>query len=223
MNNLKEKKNKSCAVIPFYNEFKTLKKVIIGTLNHVDKVIAVNDGSTDGSEDLSFENDKVLIIGSRSNRGKGYALRTGFGEALELGYEYVVTLDADLQHDPEFIPLLLEELDQYDFVIGNRLNNLNDMPFHRILSNKLTSFLLTLKTGQTIADSQCGFRAFKSKILRSIKIKFNGFEAESEMIVLAARHKMKIGYVDVPTIYGDTDSKMNSMKTITGFIRTILL
>jgi len=96
------------------------------------------------------------------------------------------------------------------------------MPLQRILSNKITSFLLSVKTGQDIKDSQCGFRAYSSEILKEVKTEYSGFEAESEMLVKAAKKGYKIGFVDIPTIYGTENSKMRPFQAIFGFIKVIL-
>ncbi len=95
------------------------------------------------------------------------------------------------------------------------------MPFQRIMSNKLTSFLLSKKTGMKIIDSQCGFRAFSREVLMNVQSRSNGYEAESEIIILAARAGFKIGFVEVQTIYGNEKSKMNPVKAIFGFIKVL--
>jgi len=213
--------NKICAVIPFYNEEKTLSEIINRTLQYVDKIIAVNDGSTDNSKQKINNLQNVIVIDYEKNYGKGFALNKGFEKALELGYDTVVTLDSDLQHDPVFIPDLLREIENYGIVIGNRLNNLADMPLQRRLSNKITSFLLSVKTGQIIPDSQSGFRAIRSDVLRVVKTRSHGYEAESEQIILAARKGFKIGFVNTSTIYGNEKSKIKPVKTILAFIKTL--
>ena len=213
--------NKICAVIPFYNEEKTLSEIINRTLQYVDKIIAVNDGSTDNSKQKINNVQNVIVIDYGKNYGKGFALNKGFEKALELGYDTVVTLDSDLQHDPVFIPDLLREIENYGIVIGNRLNNLADMPLQRRLSNKITSFLLSVKTGQKILDSQSGFRAIRSDVLRVVKTRKHGYEAESEQIILAARNGFKIGFVNTSTIYGNEKSKIKPVKTILAFIKTL--
>lgn len=220
MNSLNQK-IKVCAVIPFYNERDFIQDVITETLNYVDKVIAVNDGSTDGTEKLITEFERVQIISSDHNYGKGNALQIGFDESIKQNYNIIVTLDADKQHNPEYIPKLISYLTEFDCVIGNRLDDLEKMPLTRIMSNKLTSLLLTLKTGQRIVDSQCGFRAYKSNLLKAIKTFSYGFEAESEMIVYASRLGYKIGFVNIPTVYGQEKSKMNSIKATIGFIKIL--
>ncbi len=151
MNNSKEINkvtNSVCAVVPFYNEKETLENVLDETLQYVDFIFAVNDGSNDDSYQDVRKKPSVKIIDLDKNYGKGKALSVGFEEAISSGFQFVITLDADLQHDPKYIPKLIDALSSFDIVIGNRLNNLEGMPFQRRLSNKITSFFLTAKTGQ---------------------------------------------------------------------------
>jgi glycosyltransferase involved in cell wall biosynthesis len=211
-----------CAVIPFFNEKETLNLVLDETLKYVSYIFAVNDGSNDDSYKIEREKSELEIIDLDKNYGKGKALRVGFEAAISSGYEIVVTLDADLQHEPKFIPRLIEGLQSFDIVIGNRLKDLKGMPIQRRLSNKLTSFFLTLKTGQNILDSQCGYRAFRAEVLKEVKTNYLGFEAESEILVKAAKKGFKIGFVDIPTIYGDEKSKMRPVQAIVGFLRVLL-
>jgi glycosyltransferase involved in cell wall biosynthesis len=211
-----------CAVIPFYNERNTINEIIKRTLCFVDMIIAVNDGSDDGSENEIPVEPRVILITSPVNNGKGAALNLGFLKSTQMGFDLTVTLDADLQHPPEIIPLLLN-LGNYDIVIGNRLNNKNQMPVQRKLSNSITSFLLSIKTNQKIVDSQCGFRVYKTKILLTILPRFTGFEAESEIIVNAARKNLKIGFIDIPTIYANEKSKMRPVQAILGFLKVMTI
>jgi len=184
-------------------------------------IFAVNDGSNDDTY-VNLDNEsKIELITLDRNYGKGKALRVGLEAAILAGYEIVVTLDADLQHEPKYIPKLIEGLQSFDIVIGNRLKNLKRMPIQRKLSNKLTSLFLTVKTGQSILDSQCGYRAYKAEVLRKVKTNFSGFEAESEILVKAAKKGFKIGFVDVPTIYGNEKSKMRPVQAIVGFLREL--
>ena len=209
-----------CAVIPFYNEKETLNIVLSETIKYVQFIFAVNDGSDDASYNDNEESN-IRFINLDRNYGKGKALSAGFSEAVSEGFENIITLDADLQHDPKYIPKLIEGLQSFDIVIGNRLNNLKGMPIQRRLSNTLTSFFLTVKTGQNILDSQCGYRAYKEKVLRKVKTDFSGFEAESEILVKAAKKGFKIGFVDIPTIYGNEKSKMRPVQAIVGFLRVL--
>ncbi len=215
-------KNKVCAILPFFNEEKNIESVAESTLKFVDVIIAVNDGSTDSSVEKISKFEKVILINHSVNLGKGAALKSGFLKSIELNSEFTLTIDADGQHDPEFIPVFLEKLNLYDIVIGNRLHDMKSMPVHRRASNLLTSKLLSLKTGLKILDSQSGYRAFRTGTLGKLIPDSNGFEAESEIIVKAARNGFKIGYVNISTIYGNDESKMKSIKAISGFIKTML-
>jgi glycosyltransferase involved in cell wall biosynthesis len=220
LNNLNQN-TKVCAIIPFYNEKDFLLEVVSETLNFVDNIIAVNDGSDDGSEKTITDLERVQVISLNRNYGKGYALQVGFNESINQNYRTVITLDADKQHNPAFIPKFISQLNNFDIVIGNRLNSIKDMPIQRILSNKITSSLLSLKTGQQILDSQCGFRAYKTELLRIVKTVSFRYEAESEMIVNASRAGFKIGFVNISTIYGNEKSKMNPAKAILDFIKIL--
>jgi glycosyltransferase involved in cell wall biosynthesis len=220
LNSLNQKP-KVCAVIPFYNEKDFLFDVVSETLNFVDKVIAVNDGSSDGSEKTINDMERVQVISLNHNYGKGYALQEGFNECVQQSFDIVITLDADKQHNPAFIPKFISQLNLFDIVIGNRLNDTKDMPIQRILSNKITSFLLFVKTGEKILDSQCGYRGYKTDLLKNVKSDSYGYEAESEMIIYSARSGFKIGSVNISTIYGDEKSKINPVKAIFGFIRIL--
>ena len=213
--------SKICAVIPFYNEQPFILSVVLKTLNYVDKIIAINDGSIDGSENIIKDLEKVILLNLNFNCGKGKALQVGFDEIVKDDFDIVVTIDGDNQHDPKNIPEFIDKLKDFDIVVGNRLTNTNSMPFQRILSNRITSFLMSLKTGQNILDSQCGFRAYKKEVLQSVRTNYFGYEAESEILIYAARRGYKIGFVSIPTIYGDEKSKMNPLKAILGFIKVL--
>ncbi|HEX2868037.1 MAG TPA: glycosyltransferase family 2 protein [Ignavibacteriales bacterium] len=213
----------TCAVIPFYNEKDTIREIISRTLPYVDIIILVDDGSTDGTAQMILENERVILLSNEINIGKGAAMNKGFLKSAELGCSVTVTLDADLQHDPKCIPDFLSEIKNYDIVIGNRLGDLSRMPRHRILSNLLTSFFLSRKTGLKILDSQSGFRAYKTGILQGIIPGYKGFEAESEILVNAARKGCTVGFVNIPTIYAGEKSKMRPLQAISGFIKVLLM
>jgi glycosyltransferase involved in cell wall biosynthesis len=218
----RNKRNSICAIIPFYNEENFLQDVVKKTLNFVDLIIAVNDGSTDNSESLIKNLLGVQILSYEKNMGKGSALQNGFDESLKHHFDLMITLDGDGQHNPELIPSFVSSAKSYDIVIGNRLNSLEKMPLMRILSNKITSKLLSIKTKQNIIDSQCGFRLYKREVLEKVKTATNGFEAESEILILASRFGFKIGFTEIPTIYQNERSKMKPLSAIFGFIKVLL-
>lgn len=215
------KKSNTCAVIPFYNEKNTIQEVLDKTLQYVQFVILVDDGSTENYQ-LNYDEDRVNLIKHNKNRGKGAALKTGLQEAINKKYDYTICLDADLQHPPESISEFIEKLDSADIVVGNRMSDKSSMPFHRIMSNTITSFLLTIKSGIKIPDSQNGFRGYKTSIINNLMNVSDGWAAESEMIILAGRKKYNFDFVTIPTIYANDSSKMQPVKATISFIYVIL-
>ena len=188
---------------------------------YANTIICVDDGSTDGSKELLEGNLDLVLISNGKNRGKGYALKVGLLKSLEFDCEKVITMDADMQHLPEQIPEFIDALNNYDVVVGNRLHNIKGMPLQRIVSNKLTSWLLSQKVGMKILDSQSGYRGFRKNILKSILPFENGFEAETEMLINAALNKNTIGFINIPTIYNENISKMKPLQAIVGFLRVL--
>jgi len=219
--NTSKNNNKIAAIIPFFNERATINQVIQLTLKHVDAVIAIDDGSTDNSSETIALTENITLIVNATNRGKGFALRKGLSYAVEKGFDKLITIDADMQHNPDEIPLLCSKLNDYPIVIGNRLNNLKGMPLQRKISNKITSYLLSIKTGQDILDSQSGFRAYSAEVIANVKTDEDGYEAESEILIKASQKGYRIGFENISTIYGDEISNMNPVKSTIGFIKLI--
>lgn len=217
-----ENQNKICAVIPFYNEEKHLHSVCSEVLKYVDFIILVNDGSTDASLNKIPDTENIVKLSHPNNLGKGAALRSGLLKSIELKTELTITIDADNQHDPSYIPKFINNINQYDCLIGSRKRESSSMPIHRRLSNYLTSKILSIKTGVKILDSQSGYRILKTEILNKILPKYYGFEAESEMIVKLCKNNLSIGFIEIPTTYGDDESKMRAIPTILGFMKVIL-
>jgi len=209
-------------VIPFFNPESIFTKVIEDTLPLVDKLVLVNDGSTQKIEYSFISNEKIQLINFEKNKGKGAALKAGIAEAISLGCKYIITLDSDYQHEPNFIPAFVDALAASKFVIGKRNISFKEMPFMRVLSNTITSKILSFKTKQKILDSQSGFRGFDASILTEILPETNGFEAESEMILRAAKRGIRISFIDISTRYNNQKSAIKAIDVIIKFIKVIL-
>ena len=192
------------AVIPSYNAAKTIKQVVSALRRSLPKIsiIVVNDGSLDGTAAIIKELD-VITIEHKRNFGKGVSLRNGIRKALVSGGEFIFTIDSDCQHNPveckNFLNKILRE--NLDLVIGSRMANLDQMPFYRRISNKITSKLISWRLKQTIADSQSGFRLYRAQVLQSIKLSSKQFEIDSEMLIKAALKGFKIGMLNIEAIY----------------------
>ncbi len=202
---------KILALIPAYNEAEKIGKVVKETLQYCD-VLVVDDGSIDTTGKIAEESG-AFVVTHEKNRGKGDALITGFTYALKNGYESIITLDADGQHDPSEIPKFLKKGDTYDIVIGVR--DFKEMPFPRKVSNTITTLLLSLRTRQKIGDSQSGYRMIKTDVLRGLNFKTRGFILESELLI---RAKCRIGNVRIKTIYAGEKSHVNNFRDTIKFI-----
>jgi glycosyltransferase involved in cell wall biosynthesis len=200
------------AVIPAYNEEKKIGAVVRETLTYCD-VLVIDDGSVDATGKTAREHGAIVLT-HEINRGKGAALRTGFGYACTKEYDAVITLDADGQHDPAEIPRFLEKAERYDIVIGKR--EFGKMPPLRQISNTITSALLSLRVGQYIGDSQSGYRLIKTVVLKDLHLKTERFAFESELLV---RANCSIGNVPIQTIYADEKSHVRNVSDTITFIK----
>ena len=214
-------------VITCYNQSAFIRDAIGSALaqDYADKeIIIVDDGSTDDTPNLIREYADIVITNNK-NYGKGLSLRKGFDFFLHnTGSDYLLCLDADLQHPVSHIPLFLSHasVQNSEFIIGKRERKIGVMPFPRIISNSTTSIILSLICNQKIDDSQCGFRLISRNALRKLELREDGFQLESEMIVEASRAGIKIEFISIPTIYNGYISHINHMGDTLRFIHLIL-
>ncbi|AEC51932.1 Glycosyl transferase [Pyrococcus sp. NA2] len=195
---------KTLIIIPAYNEELTIGSVVALAKRYGD-VLVVDDGSKDRTSEIAREVG-ALVIRHNTNKGKGEALKTGFKYALNNGYDVVVCLDADGQHNPEEIPLLLKQIleDKADLVIGSRyLNNAHkNIPLYRRIGLWVLNTITVLASGVKITDSQSGFRALNRKALEeSLELSANGYHIESEMIAQLSEKGLRITEVPINVRY----------------------
>ncbi len=213
------------AIIPSYNPgAAALLEVVAGTAAQLgrDAVLVIDDGSSDGSGARVAEQGFTVITHS-VNQGKGAALRTGFAAALEGGADWVVTLDADGQHDPTEIPSFVAAATAGDqqLLVGSRMGNIGDMPFLRVFANRVTSWVVSALAGQRVEDSQSGFRCVAAEVLRAVRLEFQRYDAESEILVRASRAGFKLGSIPIRTIYGEEESAINPWVDTLRFVRMV--
>jgi glycosyltransferase involved in cell wall biosynthesis len=190
------------AIIPAYNAESTIGEVIERTKKYIPRVIVVNDGSTDRTEDVAHKR-ATEVLSLPSNRGKGFALRQGFGLALSNGCRAILTLDADGQHDPVDIPnfLTAHERDTQAILIGSRMAQADHFPTQRYYSNRTAAFFISKALGQSLEDTQCGFRLYPAEILRSIPLTTSHFQTETEVLLRAVQRGIRLNSVPVKNIY----------------------
>ncbi len=212
-------------LVPAYNAAQHLPGLATALAPHVPlgRVIAVDDGSADNTEALARDAGFDVVVHA-VNRGKGMALRTGMAHARQRGFEFVITLDADLQHDPgELADFVKRQADSgADIVVGNRLENPEGMPGLRLWTNRVTSRIVSILARARIPDSQNGYRMIRLTILDKVQLETDRYDTESEILIKAGRAGLKIASVPVKTIYGDEVSAINPIVDAWRFFRLVL-
>ncbi|NUQ81946.1 MAG: glycosyltransferase family 2 protein [Bacteroidetes bacterium] len=184
-------------------------------------VIIVDDGSNDGTGQLLFP-PNCLLLSKEKNEGKGAAIQTGL---KHIRGGWVLCMDADLQHDPDDLPLFIAHLNRYpdtDLIVGKRRFD-PPMPVQRRLSNRLSSFLTALRCRHPVPDVQCGFRAFRLESLPRFNWNDTGYLFETEMIMKALLNGCKVDWIPVSTIYNSSHSHIRPWETIRKFVTLWLL
>jgi len=195
--------------IPAFNEEKNIASLIIKLKKISEFIIVCNDGSSDDTGKIAEELG-VEVINHQKNLGYGAAIKSIFNKAKEMEIECLVTFDADGQHRIEDISKTIEPIMQKnaDIVIGSRfLEKKVKVPKYRKIGIKAITDLTNSLTGEKISDSQSGFRAYSMDALKSINISESGMGVSTEILIKAARQKMKI--IEVPIIVnydGDTST-----------------
>lgn len=190
-------------VIPALDAARTLASVIHGMRSAVPgvRVVVIDDGSRDGTAAVASAcADQVIRF--RHNRGKGVALRAGFAALQALDAATIVTLDADGQHDPASAPRLIQALERADIAIGIRARRGTPMPLHRRVGNAVSALAVSACARRWLSDSQSGYRAFRTSVLRTVSASGDRYEYETDFLIQAARAGCGIASVPVPTIYG---------------------
>ena len=213
--------NKIAVIIPAYNAGTTIGELIERISRFVNRgdIVVIDDGSRDQTCETARATGAV-ILRHEANRGKGEALKTGFKHVRLKNYPAVITLDADLQHDPESIPDFVRKANGFSgIIIGTRRRNLKIMPFGRWLSNTLTSAIVSVLAGQSIRDSQSGYRLISTQVLRSVGLDSKRYDLESEILIKAKRKGFEIGRVPIETVYAGGRSFINPLVDTFRFIR----
>ena len=195
------------AAVPAYDAAPSIGAVVRGTLAILPEVLVIDDGSKDATADEA-RRAGASVVSFPENLGKGAALRHAFAILFERGVEAVVTLDADGQHLPDEIPRLLECMDDADLVVGGREHLFSGMSRLRRTSNRLSSMVISLVAGARLGDVQSGFRLYHRRVIERTGFPESRFDAESAVVVRAARHGLRI--VSVPVRLGFADGRLTS-------------
>jgi glycosyltransferase involved in cell wall biosynthesis len=217
-NNLPE--TKILVLIPAFNESSRIANVVTAARRYL-PVLVVDDGSSDSTAECARQAGAEVLL-QTPNQGKGAALRCGFQHALEGGYEAVLTLDADGQHDPQEIPAFLEvaRLHPVDLIIGER--DFSRMPPVRRLANSLGRACLSLALGQPVRDNQSGYRLISRPVMQAmLESSEQGFEFEVEMVAVCLHLGLQLDWVPIQTIYQGEKSHIHPWQHVINFLRVV--
>ena len=209
-------------LIPCYNTHKYLNDLIslLRSQTH-NKIMLVDDGSSPPLNIDNFKDNDLILIRNNINKGKGYSLKIGFKYALENNYTHVLTLDGDMQHDPMEINKFINVDKKIDFLLGYR-KFLKPMPLSRIISNTITSKIISILKSKIINDSQCGYRRYKINTTKNFIFVENGYLFESEILLNCINKITDIKNIDIRAIYDDSPSHINKVSDSINFIKLIL-
>jgi len=186
---------KTIAIIPAYNEGKRIANTVLKTKKHVDKVIVVDDGSTDNTTSVARKSG-AEVIRYEINRGKGYATRIGLKKAVSMRPDIIIFLDADGQHDPRYVPVFIDEIKNgADYVYGKR--DLSKYPFSRKIGNFGLSLLTNMLCPTGILDTECGYRALTLNSAKKLSLKDDRYGVEMDFAYSAWKNKFKISMVSI--------------------------
>ncbi len=216
-------KEKSVFVtIPAYNEEKLISKVLSSIPSYIDKIIVIDDGSTDRTSDVikAFKDTRIILIKHETNRGVGAAIATGYSKALELGADITAIMAGDAQMNPAFLPRLLDPIieGQADYTKGNRLlfrSHRESMPRFRLLGNAVLSFLTKISSGYWhIMDPQNGYTAISHRALEKLEIGsiYQGYGYCNDILIKLNVFSMNVKDVEIPAVYGEEKSKIKMPK-----------
>ena len=194
----------TCLIIPAYNAEKTIAEVAREALATGMPVLVVNDGSTDRTAEKVGALPVTLIAHPR-NRGKGAALKSGFDWAIANGFDGVVTVDADGQHEVTAAPRLAQSAVArgMDILIASRYSQFQEMSGLRKSWNRFGVWCMEKRTGLKIDDSQSGFRYYSSALLKKLRLQKDGYNLEMEILLKGWRAGFAIGSLPIPARVAD--------------------
>jgi glycosyltransferase involved in cell wall biosynthesis len=217
-------------ILPAYNAEKTLRQTI-GAIpeEYLGNIILVDDCSHDGTlkvaEELGLD-----FFRHEKNLGYGGNQKTCYRLALERGADIVVMLHPDYQYDPSYIPYLVEPIrnNHFDIMLGSRMTSRKQilaggMPIYKYISNRLLTLAENLVLGLSLSEFHTGYRAYSRSTLELLPFSKNGndFVFDSEILIQAAFHNLKIGEIFVPTKYFPEASVINFKRSLVYGIKTL--
>jgi glycosyltransferase involved in cell wall biosynthesis len=214
-------RSQTAAVIPAYQDETHIGDIVRRTLERLDHVLVVDDGSSDQTGQRARQAGAEVIVHDQ-NRGKGEAIKTGLGHWLNRDVTWVSLLDSDGQHLPEEIDRFMAAAafaTRPTFFVGTRMNNIAGMPFIRRVVNRYMSRRISRLCGQKIPDTQCGFRMLDRQLIPELLGGGDRFDYETEVLIIASRKGYQIESVPITTVYTDQVSKIRPVRDAVRFFK----
>ena len=198
---------RALTALPVYNEVHHVSPVLDEVLRYAREVLVVDDGSSDGTAALLAARGDVEVVTHRRNRGYGAALQSAFDFALQKGYDVLVTIDCDGQHQPCMIPQFVAKAAEADIVSGSRylkeFAGDSRPPEERRRINRVITERVNRELGVALTDAFCGFKAYRVPCLAKFALTETGYAMPLELWVQAVALGLKIIELPVPLIYLD--------------------
>lgn len=219
------RREKCCIIIPTYNNEKTIRKVISNAKEYCSDIYVVNDGSTDSTHEILRSTEGINLIEYTPNKGKGTALKTGLRKAYGDGFKYAISIDSDGQHFAEDIPRFIEaaELHPDAMVVGIRNIQQENMPSKNTFANKFSNFWFKAETGQSLPDTQCGYRLYPLDKVATKNYFTSRYEFELEVLVRSAWDGVKIIPQPIKVFYAPSSERVSHFKPLRDFTRISIL
>ncbi len=197
-------------IIPTYNERENLPEIVPLVLQHDVRLLVVDDGSPDGTGDVAEQlartyPGRMSVLHRTGKRGLGRSYVDGFRRALEMGVDVAVQMDADLSHDPVYLPKVLAGAERFDITIGSRYVNgisVVNWPLKRLILSTMGNNYVRVVTGMATHDCTGGFRAWTRKALSALpldRIVSDGYSFQVETLYEAMRAGCTVG--EVPIVF----------------------
>ena len=214
-----------CVVIPTYNNDRTLKNVLTDVLKVTGSVIVVNDGSTDSTQNILDSLPEIKCVSYPVNQGKGFALQKGFQKALELGFNYAVTLDSDGQHFATDIQSVVEhgKKNPGAIIVGSRTLPAEKMRKGSSFANKFSNFWFRLISGVNLPDTQSGFRLYPLEPIKEIRFFSTKYEFELEVLIRSAWRGIRLLNLPVSVYYPEKEERVSHYRPFKDFVRISIL
>lgn len=216
---------KCVVLMPTYNNAGTIAQVISDVKEFATDVIVVNDGSTDNTASILSSIEGIKVIDYPNNKGKGYAIKLGLRKAYEWGYRYAITIDSDGQHYADDIPTFIETIEQKpdSLLIGARNLTADNMPSKNTFANRFSNFWYKVETGQTLTDTQSGYRLYPLTKLQNIHFITRRYEFEVEIIVRAAWRGVNVENIPIKVYYPPVEERVSHFRPLQDFTRISIL